>query len=233
MNFKINELTHLFTQNTHNKNATHMAQYMKGHFQFFGIKSPLRKELQRLWWQGKSVKSESELVTLISALWELEKREYQYVALDLGKRFKKYLSPVSILFIQKLITTKSWWDTVDALASHFVGAVVYNYPETGKIMDEWIDHENMWIRRAALLHQLNFKKKTDSNRLFHYCEKQMHESEFFIRKAIGWTLRQYSYIDPKSVIQFVKDHESELSTLSKTEALKALKRKGLNQIIHL
>ena len=118
-----------------------MAQYMKGHFQFFGIKSPLRKELQRLWWQGKSVKSESELVTLISALWELEKREYQYVALDLGKRFKKYLSPVSILFIQKLITTKSWWDTVDALASHFVGAVVYNYPETGKIMDEWIDHE--------------------------------------------------------------------------------------------
>ena len=93
-------------------------------------------------------------------------------------------------------------------------------------MDGWIDHENMWMRRTAILHQLNFKDRTDPDRLFHYCEQRMGEKEFFIRKAIGWALRQYSYIDSKSVVQFVKDHESELSTLSKTEALKALKREG-------
>ena len=82
-----------------------------------------------------------------------------------------------------------------------------------------------WIRRAAILHQLNFKERTNGDRVFRYCEKRMHESEFFIRKAIGWALRQYSYVDGNAVFQFVKDNKSELSTLSKTEALKALKRK--------
>ena len=225
--FQLNTLTQLFKQNAHKKNSVRMAQYMKGHFSYFGIKSPLRKKLQREWWQGESIKYKSELVTLISGLWELEEREFQYVALDLGKRYKKYLSPNSIPFTQNLVMTKSWWDTVDAIASHFVGAVVYNSPETRKIMDEWIDHKNMWIRRTAILHQLNFKEKTDSDRLFLYCEKRMGETDFFIRKAIGWALRQYSYIDSKSVIQFVKYHDSELSTLSKTESLKALKREGV------
>ena len=82
-----------------------------------------------------------------------------------------------------------------------------------------------WIRLPAILHQLNFKERTNEDRLFCYCEKRMHESEFFIRKAIGWALRQYSYVDGNAVLQFVKDNKSELSTLSKTEALKALKRK--------
>ena len=92
-------------------------------------------------------------------------------------------------------------------------------------MDKWIDDKNMWVRRTATLHQLNFKERTNGDRVFRYCEKRMHESEFFIRKAIGWALRQYSYVDGNTVFQFVKDNKSELSTLSKTEALKALKRK--------
>jgi len=104
--------------------------------------------------------------------------------------------------------------------------MVFNYPEMVTTMDEWIDHENMWIRRTAILHQLNFKDRTDPKQLFDYCKKQMNESDFFIRKAIGWGLRQYSYVDASAVIQFVKTYESELSTLSKSEALKALKRKG-------
>ena len=100
----------------------------------------------------------------------MDKREYQYVGLDLGKRYKKYFTPASILFIQKLITTKSWWDTIDAIASQMVGAMVFNDPETVTIMDEWINHENMWIRRTAILHQLNFKESTDPKRLFNYCK---------------------------------------------------------------
>ena len=224
--YQINDLTRLFKQNAHGENALRMAQYMKGHFLFFGIKSTMRRELQREWWRGRSIQSENELQSIIEALWDLDEREYQYVGLDLGKRYKKFFAPNSIAFIQKLVITKSWWDTVDAMASHFTGAVVFNNPETGKVMDGWIDHENMWMRRTAILHQLNFKDRTDPDRLFHYCEQRMGEKEFFIRKAIGWALRQYSYIDSKSVVQFVKDHESELSTLSKTEALKALKREG-------
>ena len=224
-NNQINELTRLFKENTHDENAVHMAQYMKGHFSFFGIKSTLRRNLQREWWQGHLIHSEYELQSIIAALWVLDKREYQYVGLDLGKRYKKYFTQASILFIQKLIMTKSWWDTVDTIASHMVGAIVFNYPETVSIMDEWIDHENMWIRRTAILHQLNFKDRTDLKRLFIYCKKRMNEPDFFIRKAIGWALRQYSYVDAPSVIQFVKTYESDLSTLSKSEALKALRRK--------
>jgi len=223
---QINELTRLFKENTHDENAVHMAQYMKGHFPFFGIKSTLRRDIQREWWQGHSIHSENELQSIIATLWVLDKREYQYVGLDLGKRYKKYFTPASILFIQKLITTKSWWDTVDTIASHMAGAMVFNYPETVTIMDEWIDHENMWIRRTAILHQLNFKDRTDPKRLFDYCKKRMNEPDFFIRKAVGWALRQYSYVDASAVIQFVKIYESEMSTLSKSEALKALKREG-------
>ena len=155
----------------------------------------------------------------------MDEREFQYGALDFGKQFKKLFTPESILFIGECVTTKSWWDTVDTVASHVTGAVVYQYPKTGKVMDKWIDDENMWIRRTAILHQLNFKDRTNEERLFCYCEKRMHESEFFIRKAIGWALRQYSYVDGNAVIQFVKHNKSELSTLSKTEGLKALKRK--------
>ena len=178
------------------------------------------------WWRGHSIHSENELQSIIATLWALDKREYQYVGLDLGKRYKEYFTPASIPFIQKLITTKSWWDTVDAIASHMVGAMVFNYPEMVTIMDEWVDHENMWIRRTTILHQLNFKDRTDPKRFFDYCKKRMNEPDFFIRKAIGWALRQYSYVDASAVIQFVKTYESELSTLSKSEALKALKRKG-------
>ena len=115
---------------------------------------------------------------------------------------------------------------MDSIANHMSGTIVFNYPEAALIMDEWIDHKNMWIRRTAILHQLNFKDRTDLKRLFDYCKKQMNESDFFIRKAIGWALRQYSYVDAPAVIQFVKTYKSELSPLSKVEALKALKRKG-------
>ncbi len=137
--YQIKDLTHLFRENAHSENAVRMAQYMKGHFPFFGIKSTLRRELQREWWRGQSIQSEPELQSIISVLWKLDEREYQYVGLDLGKRNKKYFTPASIPFIQKWVTTKSWWDTVGAIASHFAGVVFFDYPETATIMDELMD----------------------------------------------------------------------------------------------
>ena len=105
--YQINDLTRLFKQNAHGENALRMAQYMKGHFPFFGIKSTMRRELQREWWRGRSIQSENELQSIIEALWDLDEREYQYVGLDLGKRYKKFFAPNSIAFIQKLVITKS------------------------------------------------------------------------------------------------------------------------------
>jgi 3-methyladenine DNA glycosylase AlkD len=219
-------LIKLFKENSNPDNAAHMARYMKNQFSFFGIKSPERRTLTQEWLKIITVKSLSDIRNIMNALWKLNKREFQYVACDLGKQYKKYWTPNSLEFIKGLICTKSWWDTVDVIASHMAGTVVYNHTATANIMDDWIDHPNMWIRRTAILHQLNFKEKTDARRLFSYCKKRMQENEFFIRKAIGWALMQYSYLDPKGVIQFVNEYDDNLSPLSKMEALKAMKREG-------
>ena len=221
----LNQLSELFQISRNEENAIQMSKYMKGNFPFFGIKSPLRKKIMQEWWDGKSIRNEDELQFLILSLWKLDEREYQYAAVDIGKRFNKLFTPKSIPFIKRCVTIKSWWDTVDAIAIHFCGTIIYQYPILAKEIDKWIDDENMWIRRTAILHQLNFKEKTNKERLFRYCKKRMHESEFFIQKAIGWGLRQYSYVDGDSVLQFVKTNNNKLSTLSKKEALKAIKRR--------
>jgi 3-methyladenine DNA glycosylase AlkD len=113
-----------------------------------------------------------------------------------------------------LIRTKSWWDTVDDIAANLVGPLLSDYPELIKVMDSWIQDENIWIRRTALIFQLKWKKQTDTNRLFTYCGQVMHERDFFIRKAIGWALRQYSKTDPVAVKQFIQDNQFKLSPLS-------------------
>lgn len=139
--------------------------------------------------------------------------------------------------VHHAIVTHSWWDTVDALASNAVGPLVYVFPEEFlPVMEHWIDigaddprgldaedpggGNTLWLRRAALLHQLSYKDETDPERLFRYCSKRMHEKDFFIRKAIGWALRTYGRFDPAAVQQFVSDNESSLSPLSQKEALK-------------
>jgi 3-methyladenine DNA glycosylase AlkD len=125
--------------------------------------------------------------------------------------------------IRTLVTTKSWWDTVDSLAKNGAGGLVLRYPELAGTMDRWVESENMWLRRTAILHQLGFKERTGADRLFRYCELRAHEQEFFIRKAIGWALREYSKVDADAVRRFVADHDAALSGLSKREALLWLK----------
>ncbi len=195
-----------------------MAKYMKGHFQFFGIPSPARRAIQRDV-VGRWAPTEAELVTFADAAWSRPERELQYAACDLIDRNAKRMSTAFIDDLGRWITHRSWWDTVDALA-HGVGAVVRSHPEVARRMDEWIESEDFWLARAAILHQLRFKAETDAERLFRYCVRRAGDSEFFIRKAIGWALREYSKSDPAAVIAFVRDHDAELSPLSRREALR-------------
>lgn len=123
------------------------------------------------------------------------------------------------------MTAKSWWDTVDSLA-HAVGALVLAHPELAAEMDRWIADEDLWLRRVALLHQLDFGAQTDARRLFDYCARSAGETDFFARKAIGWALRQYSKTDPDAVCRFVAEHDAVLSPLSKREALRAIERRA-------
>eukprot|EP01087_Luapelamoeba_hula_P014055 TRINITY_DN4057_c0_g1_i2.p1 TRINITY_DN4057_c0_g1~~TRINITY_DN4057_c0_g1_i2.p1 ORF type:complete len:122 (+),score=10.59 TRINITY_DN4057_c0_g1_i2:413-778(+) len=119
-----------------------------------------------------------------------------------------------------MIRNKSWWDTVDIIASNLVGSLVTQFPQLSATMDNWISDEHLWVRRTALIHQLKYKAATNTDRLYSYIGQLMHEQDFFIRKAIGWALREYSKTDPDSVRDFIAANDSELSSLSKREGSK-------------
>ncbi len=168
---------------------------------------------------GLPLPSEADVTEAVEGLWALPEREYQYAGCGLVARHIKVCGPGFIAVVGRLVTTKSWWDTVDSLAKNGAGALVLRYPELAGTMDQWMESESMWLRRTAILHQLGFKERTDAERLFRYCSLEAHEHEFFIRKAIGWALREYSKEDPAAVRAFVAAHDAELSGLSKREAL--------------
>jgi 3-methyladenine DNA glycosylase AlkD len=200
--------------------AIGMSAYMKNHFPFLGIQTPDRRKITAKLFKECGVGKNPIDWKLIFDLWNQNEREYQYVAVDYLIKSKKYLNEGDLTKIKELITLKSWWDTVDAIASGVVGHIFMAYPEHAKVMDEWIEDDNMWVQRTAILHQLTFKENTDEERLFCYCEKHAGDKEFFIAKAIGWALRQYAKTNPKSVITFVE--KTPLQNLSKREALKHL-----------
>jgi 3-methyladenine DNA glycosylase AlkD len=199
--------------------AAPMRAYMRDAFPFLGIKTQRRRELSRRVLAGLSRPAEDDLRVVGLACWELPEREYQYFAVDWLARNAKACGPRFLTTAETLITTKSWWDTVDALASHLVGTIVANHPVAVSTMDVWIADDNLWLARTAILHQLRYKKDTDEARLFRYCAAQAGHRDFFIRKAIGWALREYAKTDPDAVRAFVRATPV-LSSLSVREALK-------------
>ena len=201
------------------------AAYLRNQFEFLGIKTPLRRDLSKeLINQTKSF-SEKELITFCKELWAQPEREFQYVACDILAKNAKRLSSGYVKRDAKwFITNKSWWDTVDSIRTS-VEIVVAANPELESTMFEWIESKNIWLVRSALIHQLTLRTKTNSTRLFALCELKAEEKEFFIAKGLGWALRSYSYIDPKAVKKFIKDH-SELTPLAKREGMKAINRKS-------
>jgi 3-methyladenine DNA glycosylase AlkD len=201
--------------------AVAMRAYMRDAFPFLGITSPQRRDLAKQVLAGLPRPAEADLRAVALACWELPEREYQYFTCDWLTRHARRTGPAFLRTAEILITTKSWWDTVDALASNVVGSIVARHPETAPTMDSWSTDENMWLARTAILHQLKFKRDTDAARLFRYCEAQADHQDFFIRKAIGWALREYAKTDPQAVRDFVAGTPS-LSGLSVREALKHL-----------
>ena len=200
--------------------ATAMAHYMKDHFAFFGIATPARRAIQRDV-LGRWRPSEPELVAFADAAWARPERELQYAACDLLARNAARCSAALLDDLERWIIHKSWWDSVDALA-HSVGDLVLAHPHLAAVMDRWIDADDFWLARVAILHQLRYKAATDPDRLFAYCTRRAGDSEFFIRKAIGWALREYAKTDPDAVVAYVGVHEAQLSPLSRREALRRI-----------
>jgi 3-methyladenine DNA glycosylase AlkD len=197
--------------------AAGMGAYMKDKFAFLGIPTPQRRQATRMLMRDFG----GDPLPAAKALWLEPEREYQYVACDLMAQRADDLPAEALEDLLALVSTKSWWDTVDALA-HTVGALVRRFPVLIGRMDRLIDDPDLWRRRVALLHQLGAKGETDTGRLFDYCLRRADEKEFFIRKAIGWALRDYAWHDPAATRRFLDQHGSRLSPLSVREAAKNL-----------
>ncbi len=212
----------LFEQSADPSQAQAMKKYMRSQFEYLGIKSPLSKALQKEFYTQRGLPEINELDIILRDLWSLPQREYQYVAISLLKKIEKQLPEEFIHTIEYLLTTKSWWDTVDAIAGHTVGTHFKRYPAVKKkCLARWRKSDNVWLRRTSILFQLGYKEETDFELLCDIIRENLNSNEFFINKAIGWALRQYAYTDPKAVKKFVKETK-ELNPLSQREAMKHL-----------
>ncbi|WP_327358084.1 DNA alkylation repair protein [Streptomyces sp. NBC_01304] len=200
--------------------AVQVQAYLKGVAPFLGIMSPERRALSRRVLEGTGRPDEADCTAIALRCWELPEREYHYFAVDYLRRHVRRSSSGFLPVARHLITTVSWWDTVDALASHVVGGLVVADPKLRADMDAWIEDDDLWVARTALLHQLRYKSATDTDRLFAYCLRRADHPDFFLRKAIGWCLREYAKTDAEAVRSFVAAHRDRLAPLSVREALK-------------
>jgi 3-methyladenine DNA glycosylase AlkD len=202
--------------------AEPMANYMKGLFPFLGIKTPEREALTREFTKLHGLPDMDELDMIVRELWLLPDREYACIALHLLSKHAKMFDREHAALLEHLIVTRSWWDTVDAIAATLVGNLFTKYPDLiERYAEAWIASDNIWLQRSAILFQLKYKGRTDVDRLFRYVTHCSSSKEFFIQKGIGWALREYAKTDPDQVRQFVED--TPLAALSRREALKHLK----------
>lgn len=212
----------VFESYAHPDTATPMAKYMKDKFEYFGIKSPKRKEISKPFFIKSNLPDRQDVPQIINELWAQPQRELQYFALTLLQKYSKSSAANWIDLYEKLIIQKSWWDTVDGLAAWNVGDHFRKFPEQiSPYTNKWMDSGNMWLQRACLIFQLRYKEKTDFELLKSTIIPLASSKEFFIRKAIGWALRQYSKVNPLAVEEFVNNQP--LSNLSYREAVKFLK----------
>ncbi len=207
--------------------ATDMAAYMKTEMPFYGVNRPSLKIIERDLKKRFVPESADEHRDYIQAIWALPHREEKYVAITMARAWKHWIDAEHLDIYRQWIEEGAWWDLVDEISVHLVGGAYLKDRETiGPVMDEWITDTNLWVRRAAIICQLTHKKQTDVGRLFDYCVQSAHEKDFFIRKAIGWALRQYSYSAPESVYEFLTTYRNDLSNLSFKEGSRILTKNG-------
>lgn len=222
MNF-ITDLENSLRSNSNRETAIPMENYMKNNFTFLGIKTEERRTI----FKANYEKYKSEIkVDFRNIGWELfnkNEREFHQCAIDLlVKEFKKNYVLEDIKLIENLIITNSWWDSVDVVAKYLLGGYLQQFPnETYEVIERFSNSENMWLNRTAIIFQLSYKEKTNFELLKSECEKHKESNEFFIQKAIGWALRDYSRFNPIGVTNFV--NATNLKPLSKREALRNIK----------
>ncbi len=205
--------------------AEKMSAYMKGHFHYFGIRSPQRKDLSKAAIHTLAKEYGQAHHAILRDCWEYDEREMQYVGLEVLFKSWRYWNEETLDLMEELIVKKAWWDTVDALATKGVGRYFQLHPEERlSRTEEWNKGENLWLIRTSILFQLKYKDELDQELLYKYICRHFGSSEFFINKSIGWVLREYAKRKPDEVRVFIQTHEEDLAPLSIREALKHIGR---------
>ena len=200
------------------KNAVAMSKYMRDLFEFYGLATPRRKAVYK-----SLIKNEKQSKKIdwdfLDKCYEARHREFQYLVCDYLIALKQYAAFEDISKIEKYITTKSWWDTVDFLCK-VIGDIGLRDARVKGLMLDWSQHENIWLKRAAIEHQLSSKEETDTELLAQIIVNCLGSNEFFINKAIGWALREYSKTNSQWVREFIEKHREKMCSLSIKEASK-------------
>ncbi|MEL1248765.1 DNA alkylation repair protein [Flavobacterium helocola] len=217
-----NELKTHFRKESNRELAVPMENYMKNNFSFLGIKTEKRRAIFKSIYEQNKAEIKSNFRTIAWELFQMKEREFHLTGIDLlVKESKKNFVIEDIKLIEKLIITNSWWDSVDTIAKYLLGGYLQQFPlETLKVIERFSNSKNMWLNRSAILFQLSYKEKTNFEILISECEKHKHSNEFFIQKAIGWALRDYSRFNPSGVTAYV--NSTNLKPLSSREALRLL-----------
>ena len=219
----IENVISVFAQNAISDDAIQMEKYMRNQFKFYGLKSPLRKQLQKDIIKTTGNPNINDIEYIVSNFWNSDERELQYFAMELLQRNLKKLPNNIIDFLEELIQKKSWWDTIDFIAPNLVGKIFLdNKTLQNKYISKWISSNNFWLQRSAIISQLRYKEKTDFNLLKELIFITKDNDEFFIRKAIGWALREHSKRFPDEVEQFIKNNK--LKPLSEREGMKHINK---------
>jgi len=213
--------TQLFTTLEAHANPTQarkMSAYMRDQFPYLGIPTPRRRELTRAFLVAAKKEAGVDWA-FVRACWDKAEREFQDLAMDYLLAIKDRLTAADIPALRELCVTKSWWDTIDGL-DMVIGHIAQRFPEVKQTLLAWSLDKNFWLRRVAIDHQLGYRDKTDTALLETIIKNNFGQTEFFINKAIGWSLREYSKTNPTWVRDFIERHRADLAPISVREGSK-------------
>lgn len=209
--------------------AKGMQAYMKSAMPYWGVQAQALRRVTKAAFAEHPLTTFAEWRDTLLTLWrEAAHREERYAAVELAgcPAYRGFQTLDTLPVYEELIVTGAWWDTVDALASHQIGGLLRRYPQEMKpLLRAWASDGDIWKRRTAILAQLGFKRETDLELLYDCIRPSLGRPEFFLRKGIGWALRQYAHTDAAEIARYVRRHAALLSPLSRREALKNVDRK--------
>ena len=221
MNEYINTLKIEFAGNANPEVAAQQKAYMRNQFEFYGLKTAERRDIQKPFLVKAFLPPKADLEALVKELWNKPQREYHHFAQELAFKYIKQLEKKDIQLYEFMIVNQSWWDTVDFIANKLVGGYMKKFPEErDKCVARWLASGDIWLQRTALLFQLKYKQDLDADFMATTINALLGSNEFFINKAIGWILREYSRTNPEWVQEFVA--KTPLAGLSRREALRLM-----------